>query len=137
MEELFFVFLFFVHVEFEMFAAVGAIHFAFVNDAAIDADNFAACGAFYFVEVVAIAVAVIVVAAAVTIAVAIVIVAAAIVIFIIIVLKGFEVFVDEFNLFANFCKSILNVFYIICKIFEDVSDCVKNFVIAEIGRAHV
>ena len=111
-----------------MFAAVGAIHFAFVNDASVDADNFAASGAFYFVEVVAIAVAVIVVAAAITIA--IVVIAAAIVIFIIIVLKGFKVFVDEFNLFANFCKSILNVFYIICEIFKDVSNCVKNFVIA-------
>ena len=113
-----------------MFAAVGAIHFAFVNDAAIDADNFAASGAFYFVEVVAIAVAVIIVAAAVTIAVAIIVIAAAIVIFVIIVLKGFKVFVDKFNLFANFCKSVLNVFYIVCKIFEDVSNCVKNFVVA-------
>jgi hypothetical protein len=131
LEELFFVFfLFFVHFEFEMFAAVGAIHFAFVNDAAVDADNFAASGAFYFVEVfvVAAAVAIVVIAAAITIA--IVVIAAAIVIFIIIVLKGFKVFVDEFNLFANFCKSVLNVFYIICKIFKDVSDCGKNFVVA-------
>lgn len=125
-EELFFVFLF-VHVEFEMFAAVGAIHFAFVNDAAVDADNFAASGAFYFVEIVA--VAVVIVAAAVAIAVVIV-VAAAIVIFIIIVLEGFEVFVDEFNLFADFCKSVLNVFHIICEIFEDVNDGVENFVVA-------
>ena len=130
-EELFFVFLFFGHVEFEMFAAVGAIHFAFVNDAAIDADNFAACRALYFVEVfvvaaVAVAVAIVIVAAAITI----VIIAAAIVIFIIIVLEGFKVFVDEFNLFANFCKSVLNVFYIICEIFEDVSNSGEDFVVA-------
>ena len=125
-EELFFVFFLFVHIEFEMFAAVGAIHFAFVNDAAIDADNFAACRAFYFVEIVA--VAIVVVAAA--IAVAIVIVAAAIVIFIIIVLKGFEVFVDEFNLFANFSKSVLNIFYIICEIFENVCNSGEDFVVA-------
>ena len=127
-EELFFVFLFFVHFEFEMFAAVGAIHFAFVNDAAVDADNFAACGAFYFVEVVAIAIAIIVAAA---VAVAIVVAAIAIVVeFIIIIFKSFEVFVDKFNLFANFCKSVLNVFYIVCEIFEDVNDCVENFVVA-------
>jgi hypothetical protein len=128
LEELFFVFLFFVHFEFEMFAAVGAIHFAFVNDASVDADNFAASGALYFVEVfvVAAAVAIVIVAAAITI----VVIAAAIVIFIIIVLKGFEVFVDEFNLFANFCKSVLNVFYIICEIFKDVSNSGEDFVVA-------
>ena len=130
MEELFFVFLFFVHFEFEMFAAVGAIHFAFVNDASVDADNFAASGAFYFVEVfvvaAAVAVAIVIVAAAITI----IVIAAAIVIFIIIVLKGFKVFVDEFNLFANFCKSVLNVFYIICEIFEDVSNSGEDFVVA-------
>ena len=126
-EELFFVFLFFVHVEFEMFAAVGAIHFAFVNDAAIDADNFAACRALYFVEVfvvaAAVAVAIVIIAAAVAIAVIFVK-------FIVIVFERFEIFVDEFDLFANFCERILDVFYIVCKIFEDVNDSVENFVIA-------
>ena len=127
MEELFFVFLFFVHFEFEMLAAVGAIHFAFVNDASVDEDNFAASRAFYFVEIVAVAVAIVIAAA---VPIAIVIVAAAIVIFIIIVLEGFKVFVDEFNLFANFCKSVLNVFYIICEIFKDVSNSGEDFVVA-------
>ena len=128
LEELFFVFvfLFFVKVEFEMFAAVGAIHFAFVNDAAVDADNFAASRAFYFVEVfiVAAAIAIVIAAVAVTIAVAIVVE------FIIIVFKSFKVFVDKFNLFADFCKSVLNVFYIVCKVFEDINDSVENFVVA-------
>ena len=127
-EELFFVFfLFFVHVEFKMFAAVGAIHFAFVNNATINADNFAASRALYFIEVVAVAIAVIIIAAAVAIA---VIVAAAIVIFIVVVLEGFKVFIDKFDLFANFCKSVLYVFYIICEIFKNVSDSSKYFVIA-------
>ena len=67
-----------------MFAAVGAIHFAFVNDASVNADNFAASGAFYFVEVfvvaAAVAVAIVIVAAAITI----LVISAAIVIFIII-----------------------------------------------------
>ena len=109
-----------------MFAAVGAIHFAFVNDAAIDADNFAACGALYFIEVfvvVAAAVAIVIVAAA--IAVAVIFVE-----FIVIVFERFEVFIDEFDLFADFCERILNVFYIVCKIFEDVNDSVENFVVA-------
>ena len=110
-----------------MFAAVGAIHFAFVNDAAIDADNFAACRALYFVEVfvvaAAVAVAIVIIAAAVAIAVIFVE-------FIVIVFERFEIFVDEFDLLANFCERILDVFYIVCKIFEDVNDSVENFVIA-------
>ena len=126
-KKLFFVFLFFVHVEFEMFAAVGAIHFAFVNDATVNADNFAASGALYFIEIViiaaAVAVAVVIVAAAIAVAIFVVE-------FIIIVFKSFKVFVDKFNLFADFCKSVLNVFYIICKVFKDVNDSVENFVIA-------
>ena len=75
MKKLFFVFLFFVHIEFKMLAAVGAIHFAFVNNAAIDADNFAACGACYFVKIVivaaAVAVTIVIVAAAIAVAVVI------------------------------------------------------------------
>jgi len=109
-----------------MFAAVGAIHFAFVNDAAVDADNFAASRAFHFVKifiVVAAAVAVVIVAAAIAIAVIVIE-------FIIIIFESFEVFVDEFNLFADFCESILNVFYIVCEIFEDVNDSIENFVVA-------
>ena len=124
MEELFFVFLFFVKVKFEMFAAVGAIHFAFVNNAAIDADNFAAGRAFYFVEILVVAAAVAIVIVAAAIAVAVIVVE-----FIIIVFKSFKIFVDKFNLFAYFCKSVLNVFYIVCKIFENVNDSVENFVI--------
>ena len=111
-----------------MFAAVGAIHFAFVNDASVDADNFAASGAFYFVEVFIVAAAIAIVIAAVAVAVTIAV--AIVVEFIIIVFKSFKVFVDKFNLFANFCKSVLNVFYIVCKVFEDINDSVENFVVA-------
>ena len=107
-----------------MFAAVGAIHFAFVNDAAVNADNFAASGALYFIEIVIIAaVAVVIVAAAIAVAIFVIE-------FIVIVFERFEIFVDEFDLFADFCKSVLNVFYIICEVFKDVNDSVENFVIA-------
>mgnify|MGYP003306569999 CR=1 FL=1 len=94
-EELFFVFLFFVHVEFEMFAAVGAIHFALFQHFFVDADDVAAGGAFYFVEFV-------IIIAAIATAVA------EIVIFIDEFFKLVKVFVDAINVFFNSSKVFIN-----------------------------
>ena len=105
-----------------MFAAVRAIHFAFFGNVTVDADCFAAGGAGDFIALVVVA------TAAATFIVIVVIV--------IIIFKGLKVFVNHFDLLADFGERILSILKVVSHIFKNIGYGFDKFVFFGIGKLH-